>query len=157
MTTAMSDAPSILDVAIRRLPHGQGIDLPQYQSAHAAGMDIHAAVDSDVVIEPGCIVLVPSGFAVAVPVGYEAQVRPRSGLATRHGLTIPNAPGTIDADYRGEVKVALINLGPEAITITRNMRIAQMILAPVTRAKWREVSELPETARGDGGFGHTGL
>ncbi|NBB82732.1 MAG: dUTP diphosphatase [Alphaproteobacteria bacterium] len=152
----MDEAHSLIDVSIQRLAHGAGIDLPQHQSAHAAGMDIHAAVDADVTIDPGRIALVPSGFAIAVPAGYEAQVRPRSGLATKHGLTIPNAPGTIDADYRGEVKVALMNLGSEPITITRNMRIAQIIFAPVAQARWRPVMDLPPTDRGDGGFGHTG-
>ncbi len=151
-----SSLPDNLPVAIQRLPHGRGIDLPGYQSAHAAGMDIHAAIDDDLVVRPGHIVLIPTGFAIAVPQGYEAQVRPRSGLATRHGLTLPNAPGTIDADYRGEVKVALINLGPEPVTVLRNMRIAQLIIAPVSRAAWQEVDELPATARGEGGFGHTG-
>ncbi len=146
-----------LTVAIQRLPHGVGIDLPAYQSAHAVGMDIHAAIDEDVTVEPGAIVLVPTGFAIAVPIGFEAQVRPRSGLAFKHGLTLPNAPGTIDADYRGEVKVALVNLGPAPVTVTRNMRIAQLIIAPVAQATWNEVAELPATERGDGGFGHTGM
>lgn len=145
-----------IPVQITRLPHGQGVPLPDYQSAHAAGMDIHAAIDQPLILAPGAIALVPSGFAIAVPLGYEAQVRPRSGLACRQGVTIPNAPGTIDADYRGEVKVALINLGAEPVEITPHMRIAQLILAPVSRARWDEVDELPPTERGEGGFGHTG-
>jgi dUTP pyrophosphatase len=145
-----------IHVQIKRLPHGQGVDLPAYQSEHAAGMDLHAAVAGDVVIQPGQVALIPCGFAMAVPAGYEAQVRPRSGLATRHALSMPNAPGTIDADYRGEVKVPLINLGREPFTVTRNMRIAQMLIKPVFRMAWEEVDELPQTVRGDRGFGHTG-
>ena len=119
-------------------------------------MDLHAAVDGDLVIEPGAIALVPCGFAMAVPVGYEAQIRPRSGLATRHGISMPNSPGTIDADYRGEVKVPLINLGSRAFTVTRNMRIAQMLIKPVFVAQWETVEHLPPSQRGEGGFGHTG-
>lgn len=149
-----ADQPTL---AIQRLPHGLDLPLPAYQSTHAAGMDLHAAVEQPVTLEPGAIVLVPCGFAMAVPVGYEAQVRPRSGLATRHGVTMPNAPGTIDADYRGEVKVPIINLGREAFTIERAMRIAQMIIAPVSHATWREVDVLPPTDRAEGGFGHTGV
>jgi dUTP pyrophosphatase len=132
------------------------MDLPSYQSAHAAGLDLHAAVDEPVVLEPGAIELIPCGFAVAVPVGFEAQVRPRSGLAARHGISMPNAPGTIDADYRGEVQVPLINLGREAFRVERNMRIAQMVIAPVAHCAVDEVEELDETARGAGGFGSTG-
>lgn len=145
-----------LAVAITRLSHGAGLPLPAYQSAHAAGMDLHAAVEGAITLEPGGIALVPCGFAMALPVGYEAQVRPRSGLAVRHGISMPNTPGTIDADYRGEVKVPLINLGRESFAIDRGMRIAQMIVAPVVRAAWREVDELPPSDRGAGGFGHTG-
>ncbi len=141
---------------IQRLPHGEQIDLPAYQSEQAAGMDLHAAIDRDLTIDSGQIVLVPGGFKMALPPGYEAQVRPRSGLAVKHGITVPNAPGTIDADYRGEVKIALINLGREAFTITPNMRIAQMIIAPVSHAQIEVVDELSETTRGEGGFGHTG-
>jgi dUTP pyrophosphatase len=143
-------------VQIRRLPHGRGIDLPGYQSAHAAGMDLHAAVEADLTIEPGATELVPCGFCLAIPEGYEAQVRPRSGLAAGHSITLPNAPGTIDSDYRGEVKVIMMNLGPRPFVVTRNMRIAQMIIAPVSRARWQEVDQLPDTPRGEGGFGHTG-
>jgi len=147
-----------IQVPIKRLPHGQDIPLPDYQSQHAAGMDLHAAVEENnpVVIEPGTIALIPCGFAMAVPVGYEAQVRPRSGLAVKHGISMPNTPGTIDADYRGEVKVPLINHGQEAITITRSMRIAQMLIKPVPQTEWLEVDDLPPTDRGEGGFGHTG-
>ena len=119
-------------------------------------MDLHAAVDRPVVIEPGRISLVGCGFAMALPVGYEGQVRPRSGLAAKHGLTVVNSPGTIDADYRGEVKVALVNLGQAPVTIERGMRIAQLVVAPVSRVAWETVGALPDTARGGGGFGSTG-
>lgn len=150
--------PSTVSVSIRRLPGSDDLPLPDYQSAHAAGMDLHACVPAEVpaAIEPGQIMVIPCGFAMAVPVGYEAQVRPRSGLAAKHGITMINAPGTIDADYRGEVKVPLINLGRDVFQITRGMRIAQMLIAPVPRTQWVEVTELPATDRGDGGFGHTG-
>jgi len=137
---------AMIEVPIQRLAGNDDVPLPSYQSDHAAGMDLHAAVPADEVIEPGEVKLVPCGFAMAVPVGYEAQVRPRSGLAA----------GTIDADYRGEVKVPMINHGKEAFTVTRGMRVAQMLIKPVPRTRWREVDALPETARGDGGFGHTG-
>ena len=145
-----------LSVLFLPLPHGADIPLPSYQSAHAAAMDLRAAVTTPVVVEPGTIALVGCGFALALPEGYEAQVRPRSGLASKHGLTVVNSPGTIDADYRGEVKVALINLGQAAVTIERGSRIAQMVVAPVTRVRWETVSELPESTRGTGGFGSTG-
>ena len=147
-----------VSVSICRLPGNQDVPLPDYQSAHAAGMDLHACVpgDAPVTIQPGQIALIPCGFAMAVPVGYEAQVRPRSGLAAKHGITMINAPGTIDADYRGEVKVPLINHGREPFRVTRAMRIAQMLIAPVPRTQWVEVAELPATQRGEGGFGHTG-
>ena len=145
-----------LPVQFLPLPHGADIPLPAYQTAHAAAMDLHAAVSTAVVIEPGAIALVGCGFAMAIPEGYEAQVRPRSGLASKQGLTVVNTPGTIDADYRGEVKVALINLGRAAVTVDRGMRIAQMVVAPVTRVKWEPVTELPASDRGDGGFGSTG-
>jgi dUTP pyrophosphatase len=131
--------------------------LPEYQSDHAAGMDLHACLDQSLVMQPGDIALVPCGFAMAVPPGFEAQVRPRSGLATRHGIGIPNSPGTIDADYRGEVKVPLINLGRASFTVEPGMRIAQMVVAPVARVTVREVSQLEATARGSGGFGSTGV
>ena len=139
-----------------RWPGNDSTPLPSYQSEHAAGMDLHAHLPGPVTIEPGRIMLIPCGFAMALPVGYEAQVRPRSGLASRHGISMPNAPGTIDADYRGQVQVPLINLGLEAFTVIPGMRIAQMIVKPVPRTRWVEVAQLPETARGEGGFGHTG-
>jgi dUTP diphosphatase len=147
-----------LTLQFLRLPHGSDVDLPAYQTTHAAGMDLHAAVPQDqpVTLHPGEIKLIPCGFAMALPVGYEAQVRPRSGLALRHGISMPNAPGTVDADYRGEMMVPLINLGREPFTVTRHMRIAQMIIGPVARATWQEVTQLPDSARGNGGFGHTG-
>ena len=131
-------------------------DLPRYQTEHAAGMDLHAALSESVTIAPGEIRMIPCGFAMAVPVGFEAQVRPRSGLASRHGIGMPNAPGTIDSDYRGEVTVPLINLGRQPFTVERNMRIAQMVIAPVAHAAVQEVEELDETVRGAGGFGSTG-
>ena len=130
--------------------------LPRYQSEHAAGLDLHAAVAAPVALRPMEIRLIPCGFAIAVPVGFEAQVRPRSGIASKHGISMPNAPGTIDADYRGEVRVPLINLGPRPFTIEPGMRIAQMVIAPVAHVEISEVNELEETARGDGGFGSTG-
>ena len=130
--------------------------LPEYHSAHAAGMDLHAALQDAVTIEVGEIAKIPCGFAMSLPDGYEAQIRPRSGLATRHGLSIPNAPGTVDSDYRGPVVVALINLGKTSFVIEPKMRIAQMIVAPVARAALEEVDELDDTTRGSGGFGSTG-
>ncbi|MFW6058831.1 MAG: dUTP diphosphatase [Phycisphaeraceae bacterium] len=146
----------VIEVPIQRLPGSEDVPLPAYQSAHAAGMDLHAAVEGDTTLAPGQTMLVPCGFALAVPVGHEAQIRPRSGLAAKHAVTTANAPGTIDADYRGEVKVILINHGSDPFTITRGMRIAQMIIKPVPRTVWQETDALPPTARGDGGFGHTG-
>ncbi|HVP73492.1 MAG TPA: dUTP diphosphatase [Phycisphaerales bacterium] len=131
-------------------------DLPRYQTEHAAGMDLHAAISESVTIAPGEIRMIPCGFAMAVPVGFEAQVRPRSGLASRHGIGMPNSPGTIDSDYRGEVTVPLINLGRQPFTVERNMRIAQMVIAPVAHCAVEEVEELNETVRGAGGFGSTG-
>lgn len=143
---------------IQRLPGAADVPLPGYQSAHAAGMDLHAAVpDAEPVsIEPGEVMLIPCGFAMAVPVGYEAQIRPRSGLAVKHAISMPNTPGTIDADYRGEVKVPLINHGRSPFVVTRGMRVAQMLVKPVPRTVWQEVDALPPTDRGEGGFGHTG-
>jgi len=147
-----------IEVRITRLPHGAGLPLPFYQSAHAAGLDLIAAVPADaaIMLAPGARALVPTGIAIALPDGHEAQVRPRSGLAARHGLTVLNAPGTIDADYRGEVQVLLINHGSEAVSIARGMRIAQLVIAPVARAQLREVASLDDTTRGKGGFGSTG-
>lgn len=143
-------------VSMQRLAHGADLPLPRYESGHAAGLDLMACIPADITLAPGGRALIPAGFAMALPVGYEAQVRPRSGLAAKHGVTVLNAPGTIDADYRGEVAVILINLGDAAFTITRGMRIAQMVVAPVAQAILAEVAELPATARGAGGFGSTG-
>jgi dUTP pyrophosphatase len=145
-----------ITVKIRRLSHGEDLPLPTFATAHAAGADLRAAVDAPVTIQPGRIHLIPCGFAMAVPPGYEAQVRPRSGLSSQHGLTLINTPGTIDADYRGEVKVPLVNLGTEPFTVERGMRIAQMVIAAVPKVSFAEVEELDETTRGKGGFGHTG-
>jgi dUTP diphosphatase len=149
--------PHALAVQIRRLPHAAGLDLPIYQTAGAAGMDLHAAVDDEVSIEAGAIVLVPTGVQIAIPEGFEAQVRPRSGLAVKHGISLPNTPATIDSDYRGEIRVPLINLGRARFVVTRGMRIAQLVVAPVVRVTWDEVAELPGTARGTAGFGHSGV
>ncbi len=146
-----------ISVAITTLPHAEGLGVPAYATEHAAGMDLCAAVANDIVIEPGRRALVPTGLSIALPEGYEAQVRPRSGLALKNGITVLNSPGTIDADYRGEVQVILANLGTEAFTITRGMRIAQMVVASYVRVEWEQVSSLPESARGTGGFGSTGL
>ena len=143
-------------IQIQRLPEGEGLPLPAYMSEHAAGMDLQCA-DEQVTLLPGGSALISTGFAIAVPKGYEGQIRPRSGLALKHGLTIPNAPGTIDADYRGPVKVILRNMGPDPVTVSRGDRIAQLVIAPVARAEWTVVDELPPTDRGEGGFGHTGM
>lgn len=141
------------------LPHGEGLPLPSYQTSGAAGMDIMAAVPADqpLDLEPKQWVAVPAGFTIALPKGYEAQIRPRSGLAFSKGITVLNAPGTIDEDYRGEIKVLLINLSSESFKIERGLRIAQMIIAPVTKLEWEQKSELDQTDRGKGGFGSTGL
>lgn len=144
----------IIDVV--RLPHAEGLPLPSYATEGAAGMDLLAAVMSSVVIPPGGRMLVPTGLRIAIPPGYELQVRPRSGLALKNGIVLPNSPGTIDEDYRGEVGVIVLNAGDAPFTVERGMRIAQAVIAPVVRAAWREVAELPETARGAGGFGSTG-
>ena len=138
------------------LPHGEGIELPSYETDGAAGMDIRAAIDKDLIIAPGQREAVPTGFEFGIPDGFEVQIRPRSGLANKHGLTVINAPGTIDSDYRGEVKILLINLGTKEITIKRGMRIAQMVIAPVTQADFKSVKTLSETKRDKGGFGSTG-
>ena len=147
-----------IKVAIRQLPHGEGLPLPAYQSTHAAGLDLLAAVPENVplVLAPGKHAMVPTGLAIALPDGFEAQVRPRSGLAARHGVTVLNSPGTIDADYRGEIQVILINHGSEPFAIKRGERIAQMVIAPVVQAKLVAVAELSTTDRGTGGFGSTG-
>ncbi|OIO75186.1 MAG: deoxyuridine 5'-triphosphate nucleotidohydrolase [Zetaproteobacteria bacterium CG1_02_53_45] len=143
-------------VHIQKLPHGEGIDLPFYATTHAAGADLRAAVNGDVIIEPGEHKLIKTGFAMALPDNYEAQIRPRSGLALKNGITVLNSPGTIDADYRGEVGVILINHGKQPFTVSRGDRIAQMIIAPFVQADFHAVAELSETGRGTGGFGSSG-
>ena len=143
-------------VAITRLSHGDGLDLPNYATEHAAGMDLAAAVTDPVVLEPGARALIPTGLALALPPGFEAQIRPRSGLALRHGIGVLNSPGTIDADYRGEVGVILINHGDHPFTVERGMRIAQMVVAPYTRVAWNLTESLDQSTRGEGGFGSTG-
>ncbi|WP_428392653.1 dUTP diphosphatase [Lichenicoccus sp.] len=146
----------IRTILVRRLPHGVGLELPAYATPGAAGMDLLAAVTEPVVIAPGGRALVPTGIAVALPPGHELQIRPRSGLALKHGITLPNSPGTIDEDYRGEIGVIVLNTGAEAFSVERGMRIAQAVLAPVLRAAWQEVDRLEATARESGGFGSTG-
>ena len=145
-----------LAVPLARLPHGEELELPAYASESAVGLDLLAAVGDPVELLPGERALVPTGVAIALPVGFEAQVRPRSGLALHHGVTVLNSPGTIDADYRGEILVLLANLGREAFTVRRGVRIAQLVVAPVQRVAWRAVAELPASPRGAGGFGSTG-
>ncbi len=145
-----------LRVPITRFAGSADAPLPEYFSERAAGMDLPAAIDAPVRLEPGRWQLIGCGFAIAIPPGFEGQVRPRSGLASRHGVTVLNAPGTIDSDYRGEVKVLLVNHGPEPFIVTSGMRIAQLVIAPVAQVEWQIVAELPETPRGSGGFGHTG-
>ena len=145
-----------LTVPIQRLPHGAALPLPAYATADAAGLDLLAALDQSMMLEPLARALVPTGIAIALPRGYEAQVRPRSGLAAKHGVTVLNSPGTIDADYRGEIKVILVNLSAETFEIEPGMRIAQMVIAPVTQIAWIERADLDGTARGGGGFGSTG-
>jgi dUTP pyrophosphatase len=149
---------SSIKIDIRQLPHGEGLALPTYQSEHAAGLDLFAAVaeDSPLLLSPGQRALVPTGLMIALPPGYEAQVRPRSGLAAKHGITVLNAPGTIDADYRGEIGVLLINHGEAPFPIRRGERIAQMVIAPVAQVQLVVATSLPETERGSGGFGSTG-
>jgi dUTP pyrophosphatase len=144
------------EIQVARLPHAEGLPLPSYATSGAAGMDLLAAVREPMVIPPGGRALVPTGLCIALPPGHELQVRPRSGLALKNGIVLPNSPGTIDEDYRGEVQVIVLNAGAEPFTVERGMRIAQAVLAPVTRASWREVEALPGTARGEGGFGSTG-
>lgn len=147
-----------VNVSVKRLPHGADLPLPSYQSDTASGLDLMAAVPADtpLVLAPGCYVAVPTGLAIALPPGTEAQVRPRSGLARNHGVTVLNAPGTVDSDYRGEIQVLLVNHGRESLQITRGMRIAQLVIASVIQARLTEVAELSETRRGSGGFGSTG-
>jgi dUTP pyrophosphatase len=144
-------------VPIVRLPHGADLDLPAYATEHAAGLDLMAAITEPMTIAAGKRAMVPTGIAIALPIGFEAQVRPRSGLAAKHGVTVLNSPGTIDADYRGEIKVILINLGEIDFHVEPKSRIAQLIVAPVLQIRWDEVDTLPQTARGDGGFGSTGI
>lgn len=143
-------------IALTRLAHSEGLALPSYATEHSAGMDLLAAVKENVTLAPGERKLVPTGLLIALPEGYEAQIRPRSGLAFKHGISLVNSPGTIDADYRGEVGVLLINLGQQPFVVERGMRIAQMVIAPYTRAQFSEMLELPTTERGQGGFGSTG-
>ncbi|MBV8547896.1 MAG: dUTP diphosphatase [Alphaproteobacteria bacterium] len=145
-----------LSVSITTLPHAEGLTLPDYATEQAAGMDLCAAVTADVTLAPGQRALIPTGLAIALPPGYEAQVRPRSGLALKNGITVLNSPGTVDADYRGEIGVILANCGTEPFIVTRGMRVAQMVIAAYTRVSWSQVSELPTSARGTGGFGSTG-
>lgn len=146
-----------VEISIVIEPHGEGLPLPAYKSDSAAGMDLHAAVEERLTVAPGQRVLVPTGIRIALPPGTEAQVRPRSGLAAKHGIGLVNAPGTVDADYRGEIRVLLINHGDSDFAIERGDRIAQLVVAPVLRAEWRERDSLDDTGRGGGGFGHTGV
>jgi dUTP pyrophosphatase len=148
---------TLVRIAVVRLPEARDLPLPSYMTAHAAGADLCAAIDADVVLQPGERALVPTGISIALPPGYEAQVRPRSGLALREGVTCLNSPGTIDADYRGPIGVILANLGTAAVTIRRGDRIAQLVVAPVSRAHFEIVEDLPESVRGAGGFGSTGV
>ncbi|NQV43507.1 MAG: dUTP diphosphatase [Rhodospirillales bacterium] len=147
---------SIVAVAVQRLPHGADLALPSYATEAAAGADLLAAVDAPVTLTPGAFQIIPTGIAMALPKGFEAQVRPRSGLAAKHGVTVLNSPGTIDSDYRGEVGVILINHGPEDFVIERGMRIAQLVIAPVSIAEWHDSLSLDDSDRGSGGFGSTG-
>ena len=159
MVTDISQSPSEQLLQVTWLSPGDQSDLPlpRYETSGSAGMDICAAVTADTVLAPGEILLIPTGLAVAIPDGYEIQVRPRSGLAIKHGVTIVNSPGTIDSDYRGEIKIGLINLGRECFTIRRGDRIAQLVLAPVATIRWQLTDRLEHTERGPGGFGHTGV
>src|SRR5437868_11162365 len=145
----------MLNVQIQLLAHGQNLPLPSYATVHSAGADLMAAIDADITLKPMERQLIPAGFSIALPEGFEAQIRPRSGLAFKHGVTVANAPGTIDADYRGEIKVLLINLGQESFTVSRGMRIAQMVVAPVSHVHWQQADALEDTARSAGGFGST--
>lgn len=144
-------------VAITTLPHAQGLNMPKYATELSAGMDLEAAIDAPITLQPGERQLIATGLSIALPEGFEAQIRPRSGLAFKNGVTVLNSPGTIDADYRGEVKVILANLGTEAFTVERGMRVAQMVVAAYSRVEWNVVESLDETARGAGGFGSTGV
>ena len=148
----MSEIP----VSIRQLPNGEGLPLPAYATAQSSGLDLAAALSEDIVIGPGEHAVVPTGVAIALPDGFEAQVRPRSGLAAKHAVTVLNSPGTIDTDYRGEIRVVLANHGAASFTVSRGMRIAQLVIAPVSRIIWNEVDALADSPRGDGGFGSAG-
>ncbi len=145
-----------MKIRVRRLPHGEGLPLPSPASAGSAGLDLRAALDGDLVLSPGKRAMVPSGLVLEIPEGFEGQVRPRSGLAWKHGVTLANPPGTIDSDYRGEVKVLLMHLGDEPLTLQRGDRIAQLVVARVEAVEWQEADDLGETGRGEGGFGSTG-
>lgn len=157
MTGAAIQNAQGVAVDIMRLPHGADLSLPSYATPDSAGMDLLCAENSDITLAPGARAMIATGIAIALPSGFEAQVRPRSGLAAKHGVTVANSPGTIDADYRGEIKVILINLGDAPVTLSRGDRIAQMIIAPVVQASWNEVTDLDDTTRGAGGFGSTGI
>ena len=148
---------SEVQIEVRRLASAEGLPLPDYQTTGAAGMDVCSASEGKIVLEPGAIVNIPTGLAVSIPAGWELQIRPRSGLAASHGVTLPNTPGTIDSDYRGEIVVPLINLGSHPFTIDRGMRVAQAVLSRVDRVRWKEVEELSPSQRGESGLGHTGL
>lgn len=145
-----------MNISFKRLPGGEGLPLPAYQTSGSAGMDLYAAIETDAIIAPGSRHFIPCGFALAIPPGYEGQVRSRSGLALKHGLAVLNSPGTIDSDYRGELAVLLINHGEAPFVVSRGMRVAQLVISRVEQAAWNEVAELPDTARGAGGYGHTG-
>lgn len=145
-----------VEIKIKTLPHFEGLELPKYQTDGSAGMDLTAACREDMTIQPGERKLIPAGICIAIPYGYEVQIRPRSGLALKNGITLPNSPGTIDSDYRGEIQVILLNLGHEAFVVKRGMRIAQMVAAPVVKASFQIVDNLDDTVRSSGGFGHTG-
>ncbi len=146
-----------IEVPIVKLPHANGLKLPEYATVGSSGLDLLAAIEEELVILPGHIELIPTGIKIAIPPPFELQIRPRSGLAIKHGVTVVNAPGTIDSDYRGEIKVGLINLSKDEFIIKRGMRIAQAVLSKVYKIRWKEVKELSETKRGSGGFGHTGM
>jgi len=151
-----AELPSVVRVQVKRLTGARDLELPVRATAQAAGVDLHAAIETSLLLEPGERALIPTGIAVALPPGYEGQVRPRSGLAVRHGVSLVNAPGTIDADYRGEIKVILINLGAEPVTFERGDRVAQLVIQRLPAVEWEAVDELSATPRGAGGFGHTG-
>lgn len=152
-----SDGQSEITIQIRQDSSAADLPMPAYATTGSAGMDLHANLGADIILEPGARTAVPTGLSIAMPATHEAQIRPRSGLAIKHGLTVINAPGTIDSDYRGEIAVLLVNSGQEPITLQRGMRIAQMVIAPVTKCQWQVVAQLDESTRGSGGFGSTGV